>query len=533
MQPDPSAPSVSRGAWRVLGRRSWLRVLGLAATGALTAALTASVAPAAGTPVLPTLPVNTDLLGATGALPVETAPDDPTVFVPTGAAAPTVGAAVLTTAAALPNAGTPMPAVGPDLLGIPTRVLAAYQRAESTMIKAGPSCHVRWWMLAGIGRIEASHAEDGRLDAHGVAVPPIFGPVLNGQPGMAAVRDTDGGRLDADPVWDRAVGPMQFLPGSWQVYGAGGNPQNVDDAALAAARYLCAGGVDLSVAPRLASAIFNYNHSDAYVAAVLGWAHGYERGVTATPAAALGAQQVRITTLREPSAAAALQAFAAPARVLPAPARSRHPAGVAAPTRSPGRTTPATPTTGTAPAGGPVTAGTAPTGGPVTAGTAPAGGPVTAGTAPTGGPVTAGTAPAGTAPAGTAPAGTAPAGAPPSVVPASAPPCQPAPATPVLPAIPGPTAPPASAAPAPAAPAEPPTGTPVPTAGQSGLVTDLGTISGMTCRLATLTRPDGTVMTIDLSLLRSAPVVGNRVQFTGSLSPDGLVLLATTMTSAP
>ena len=490
MQPDPSAPSVSRGAWRVLGRRSWLRVLGLAATGALTAALTASVAPAAGTPVLPTLPVNTDLLGATGALPVETAPDDPTVFVPTGAAAPTVSAAVLATAAALPNAGTPMPAVGPDLLGIPTRVLAAYQRAESTMIKVGPSCHVRWWMLAGIGRIEASHAEDGRLDAHGVAVPPIFGPVLNGQPGMAAVRDTDGGRLDADPVWDRAVGPMQFLPGSWQVYGAGGNPQNVDDAALAAARYLCAGGVDLSVAPRLASAIFNYNHSDAYVAAVLGWAHGYERGVTATPAAALGAQQVRITTLREPSAAAALQAFAAPARVLPAPARSRHPAGVAAPTRSPGRTTPATPTTGTAPAGGPVTAGTAP-------------------------------------------AGTPPAGAPPSVVPASAPPCQPAPATPVLPATPGPTAPPASAAPAPAAPAEPPTGTPVPTAGQSGLVTDLGTISGMTCRLATLTRPDGTVMTIDLSLLRSAPVVGNRVQFTGSLSPDGLVLLATTMTSAP
>lgn len=73
----------------------------------------------------------------------------------------------------------------------------------------------------------------------------------------------------------------------------------------------------------------------------------------------------------------------------------------------------------------------------------------------------------------------------------------------------------------------------MPTVGQSGLVTDLGTISGITCRLATLTRPDGTVMTIDLSLLRSAPVVGNRVQFTGSLSPDGLVLLATTMTSAP
>ena len=500
MQPEPPAPPPPRGLWHLLRRRSWLRVLGLTATGALTAALTASsVAPAAGSPTQPALPVNTDLLGATGALPVEASPADPTVFVPAGAAAPTEGARVLAQAAALPTVGTPMPAVGPDRLGIPARVLAAYQRGESTMTRVGPGCHLRWWMLAGIGRIEASHAEDGRLDAHGVAVPPIFGPVLNGQPGMAAVRDTDGGHLDADPVWDRAVGPMQFLPGSWEVYGAGGNPQNVDDAALAAARYLCAGGVDLSKAPRLVSAIFNYNHSDAYVAAVLGWAHAYERGVIATPAAALLAQQIHIATLRAPPAAAL--------RALAAPARSRKPTGVAKPASSPGRTKP---TTAAAPIAGPVTTSAAPAGG-----SAPAGQPAQP-TQPAAGVPAPPSAPA--PPAGTATV--------------TAPPCQPLAGTPVAPASPGPGVSSAPATPVPT-PVQPPAVPPVPTFGQPGPVTDLGTISVISCTLASLTRPDGTVMTLDLSLLPRMPVVGARVQVTGWLSPDGRLLLATTSTPAP
>ncbi len=510
MQPEPPAPSPPRGLWHLLRRRSWLRVLGLTAAGALTAALTASsVAPAAGSPVQPTLPVNTDLLGATGALPVEASPADPTVFVPAGAAAPTVGARVLAKATAPPKVGTPMPAVGPDRLGIPARVLAAYQRGESTMTRIGPGCHLRWWMLAGIGRIEASHAEDGRLDAHGVAVPPIFGPVLNGQPGMAAVRDTDGGHLDADPVWDRAVGPMQFLPGSWEVYGAGGNPQNVDDAALAAARYLCAGGVDLSRAPALVSAIFNYNHSDAYVAAVLGWAHAYERGVTATPAAALVAQQVHIATSRAPTAVA-LRALAAPASILPTPSRPRKPTGVAKPASSPGRTRPATPTT----AAGPVTTSAAPAGG-----SAPAGQPAQPTQPAAGMPAP----PAAPAP----PAGTATATAT-----GTAPPCQPLPGTQVPPSSPATSVPPAPATPVPT-PVQPPAVTPVPTFGQPGPVTDLGTISVISCTLASLTRPDGTVMTLDLSLLPSMPVVGDRVQLAGWLSPDGRLMLATTITPAP
>lgn len=73
----------------------------------------------------------------------------------------------------------------------------------------------------------------------------------------------------------------------------------------------------------------------------------------------------------------------------------------------------------------------------------------------------------------------------------------------------------------------------MPTLGQPGPATDVGTISVITCTLATLTRPDGTVMTVDLSLLLSLPVVGDRVLITGWLSPDGRLLLATTVAPAP
>ncbi len=35
---------------------------------------------------------------------------------------------------------------------------------------------------------------------------------LNGANGTQAIRDTDAGQLDGDSIWDRAVGPMQFIP---------------------------------------------------------------------------------------------------------------------------------------------------------------------------------------------------------------------------------------------------------------------------------------------------------------------------------
>ena len=557
MQLDPTAREPNCSSWRRLRHRSALRVLGLATAGGLTAALTASaVAPAARTPVPRALPVNTDLLGATGALPSAVAPANPIGLVPIGASRSIGHGTAPRSAAPRSEAGTTVPVLGPDHLGIPARVLAAYQRAEATTTRDKPGCQLRWWVLAGIGKIEASHAEGGRLDGHGSAVPPIFGPVLDGQPGMATVPDTDGGRLDADPVWDRAVGPMQFLPSSWQVYGAGGDPQNVDDAALAAARYLCAGEVDLSLAPQLVSAIFNYNHSDAYVADVLGWAHGYERAVTATADAPLMAQLVRISTLARPTrAAAALQAHSTPPRIVPRPANPRTalPDGTRTPTSNalPGAPTVAAPAAASAspaaatatPAAGTTTAPTgtpAPAAGTGTAGAAPMAAPVASAPAPVvglappvGAPAAAATSPVAVSPVAAGPAPVTPIAAAPAAGAAGTPACQPP--TPIQVAPPGQVSATQSATVLPAAPAaaQPTVSTSPAPLGQPGPITEVGTISARTCMLATLTRPDGTVMTVDLALLRATPVVGDRVLVTGSLSPDGTRLIATTMIPAP
>ncbi|RKT87656.1 Transglycosylase SLT domain-containing protein [Saccharopolyspora antimicrobica] len=173
-------------------------------------------------------------------------------------------------------------------LGIPGTVLAAYQRADRTLAGTTPGCGLHWSVLAGIGRIESHHARSGRVDADGRTLAPILGPRLSGGPGIAAIRDTDGATLDGDAVWDRAVGPMQFIPSTWRSQADDGNadgirdPHNVFDAALAAGRYLCSGGGDLRDRTQLAAAVFRYNHSQAYVRNVLAWADAYARGVMPT-----------------------------------------------------------------------------------------------------------------------------------------------------------------------------------------------------------------------------------------------------------
>jgi membrane-bound lytic murein transglycosylase B len=65
-----------------------------------------------------------------------------------------------------------------------------------------------------------------------------------------------------------ARGPMQFLPSSWAQYGAGGDIEDLTDASKAAARLLQRNGVGRD--PR--AAVWSYNHSAAYVDAVLAYA---------------------------------------------------------------------------------------------------------------------------------------------------------------------------------------------------------------------------------------------------------------------
>jgi hypothetical protein len=169
--------------------------------------------------------------------------------------------------------------------GIPSAALDAYRRAETLLSKADKSCKLPWNLVAAIGRVESNHGRSNgnALTVDGLAKPGIYGVPLNGS-GVAKIPDTDRGAFDKDTVWDRAVGPMQFIPGTWSSAGIDSdndgkkNPQDIDDAAAAAGVYLCAGSDDLSTDPGARSAAHRYNHSDSYVDLVMKISAAYAAG---------------------------------------------------------------------------------------------------------------------------------------------------------------------------------------------------------------------------------------------------------------
>ncbi len=100
-----------------------------------------------------------------------------------------------------------------------------------------------WYVLAAVGKVESDHGEN-------------MGPSSAG-----------------------AMGPMQFLPSTWQQFGVDGNRDGVanimdpEDAIPAAASYLKYGG-----APEdFYAALYTYNRAGWYVREVLGIAEGYRR----------------------------------------------------------------------------------------------------------------------------------------------------------------------------------------------------------------------------------------------------------------
>ncbi|NNF54578.1 MAG: hypothetical protein HKN03_09065 [Acidimicrobiales bacterium] len=145
----------------------------------------------------------------------------------------------------------------------------AYVTAAERAKDLWPQCRISWNQLAGVGRVESFNGQFGNssLDRRGNTTSPILGPQLNGDPWLA-ITDTDGGKLDGDTEWDRAVGPMQFIPTSWELFRADGNgdghrdPHNMYDATLAAADHLCGSGLDSEAGFR--SALLRYNRSTAY-----------------------------------------------------------------------------------------------------------------------------------------------------------------------------------------------------------------------------------------------------------------------------
>ena len=213
-----------------------------------------------------------------------------------------------------------------DVAGLSVVTVDAYVRGA-----ARASCAVDWALLAGIGRIESNHGRIGgaSVSRNGQVSTTILGPLLDGGAtefedeiarqvgedltpvvtetiriaqkaqqvvqavfdqlpwglpgdvvvveagagapgnGFAVVVDTDGGRLDGNERWDRAIGPMQFIPETWSKWATDGNgdgvsdPHNLYDATATAARFLC--DLSGSLGPSPSAFLLGYNFSGPYV----------------------------------------------------------------------------------------------------------------------------------------------------------------------------------------------------------------------------------------------------------------------------
>ncbi|NLE79295.1 MAG: transglycosylase SLT domain-containing protein [Rhodococcus sp.] len=174
-----------------------------------------------------------------------------------------------------------------DILGIGRTALEAYGYAAAVMDSARPECGIGWTTLAGIASVESKHGthEGAQVAPTGQVDPVIRGVALDGGPGVAEIPDTDGGVMDGDPVHDRAMGPMQFIPETWKRWGVDANgdeivdPDNIDDAALTAARYLCERGGNLTTPEGWRNALMAYNLSGEYLTLVRDRASAYSVGV--------------------------------------------------------------------------------------------------------------------------------------------------------------------------------------------------------------------------------------------------------------
>ena len=169
---------------------------------------------------------------------------------------------------------------------IPVTALEAYGYAARVAEVENPKCHIAWTTLAGIGQVESHHGtyRGATLAPSGDVRPAIRGVRLDGTGNNLRIVDSDAGNMDSDAGLERAMGPMQFIPQTWRLYGVDANndgivsPDNIDDAALTAAGYLCWRGKDLATPRGWRTALRAYNNSGVYARAVRDWATAYAKG---------------------------------------------------------------------------------------------------------------------------------------------------------------------------------------------------------------------------------------------------------------
>ena len=177
--------------------------------------------------------------------------------------------------------------LAPPLGGrVPRVAYDAYRSASDAAPGVIGSCEVDWPVVAGIAQVESRHGRiDGEhtLSPDGDVEPPIRGRPLDGTRGTQTIVDTDGGALDGDESWDRAMGPLQFIPATWRELGRDGNedgtadPDNLYDAALTAVAHLCLREPgDYRDRGELRRALIAYNPSGDYADEVLRWIDRYQ-----------------------------------------------------------------------------------------------------------------------------------------------------------------------------------------------------------------------------------------------------------------
>lgn len=159
--------------------------------------------------------------------------------------------------------------------GIPELAVLAYAGAVIRSREVTPDCGLGWNTIAAIGLVESDHGRHGgsAIGPNFEVSPPIYGVILDGGD-TANIPDSDGGAIDGDARYDRAVGPMQIIPQTWESWPSDGNgdgvgdPQNIADAAVASANYLCNASGGMAKGGGWRAGIAAYNAGASYLKAI-------------------------------------------------------------------------------------------------------------------------------------------------------------------------------------------------------------------------------------------------------------------------